>query len=248
MAHKSLQHLDHRPWPLPRSPWIIAQTWANLLFAHWRVPESSLRQQIPETLDIDTFDGEAWIGVVPFELTIRPRLMPVVPVVASFPELNVRTYVSYQGKPGVWFFSLDATSPLAVRAARRAFNLPYYDARMSCHKTGERVEFNSVRKPSIVPADFTGWYEPVSKPRKADPASLEAWLTERYCLFAANKRDQVFCTEVHHAQWPLQDARGEIETNSMTSSIGIELQGEPLLHFARHIDVVNWGPARVPTS
>ena len=110
-----LSLLEHRPWPIPQKPWVMAQTWSNLLFAHWPVDAALLRKQIPEPLQIDTFDGTGWIGVVPFELRVRPRFLPVIPRIAAFPEINVRTYVTLDGKPGVWFFSLDATSSLAVR-------------------------------------------------------------------------------------------------------------------------------------
>ena len=221
----------------------MAQTWSNLLFAHWRVPIEDLRRQIPEPLEIDTYDGEAWIGVVPFELRIRPRFLPVVPRIASFPEINVRTYVTHEGKPGVWFFSLDATSPLAVRAARWGFNLPYFDADMSCDVEGTRIRYASDR--ASKDARFVAQYEATSEPWLAEPTSLEAWLSERYCLYAVSRGGTLSRTDVHHQQWPLQNARCEIEEISMTQPIGIALDGEPLLHFARHIAVVNWRPRRV---
>lgn len=243
MIHPSLQHTTHRPWKLPRTPWVMAQTWGNLLFAHWRVPIEELRRQIPQPLEIDTFEGEAWIGVVPFELRIRPRFCPVVPRIASFPEINVRTYVTYEGKPGVWFFSLDATSAVAVRAARWSFNLPYFDARMRCEDQGDQITYSSARLEEN--AAFNAGYEPISETWFAEPDSLAAWLTERYCLYAASRSGMISRTEVHHAQWPLQDAKAEITTNSMTEPIGIALDGQPLLHFAKHISVVNWSPRRV---
>ncbi|MFK7817702.1 MAG: YqjF family protein [Planctomycetaceae bacterium] len=243
--HPSLDHADHRPWPLPRHSWAMAQTWSNLLFAHWRVPFEKLRDQIPAGLEIDTFDGDAWIGVVPFELRVRPRFCPVVPKVSAFPELNVRTYVKRDGKPGVWFFSLDATSLIAVRAARWGFNLPYFDARMSCIEENGTFDFQSERSPADVPTIFRGKYRPISEAWKSDVGSLDEWLTERYCLYAANGRGDISRTDVHHEKWPLQTAECEIETNSMTDFIGIELLGEPLLHFVKEIPVVNWLPSRV---
>lgn len=242
MRHSSLQFAGHRPWPMPIRPWVMAQTWSNLLFAHWRVPVAVLRDQIPDSLEIDLFEDEAWIGVVPFELRIRPRLFPVIPKVAAFPEINVRTYVTSNGKPGVWFFSLDATSPLAVRAARWGFNLPYFDARMSCRTTGDAVHYESRRTGTSIAANFLGEFEPTSDVFTAEAGSLEAWLTERYCLYAISKRGRVSRTEVHHAQWPLQHAGCRIEENTMTAPVGIDLKGEPLLHYARRIEVVNWTP------
>ena len=121
----------HRPWPTPRQPWILGMRWHDLLFMHWPVKSEALRPYIPPALAIESFDGTAWIGVVPFRMSaVVPRLIPPVPYLSAFPELNVRTYVSAEGKPGVWFFSLDAGNPIAVEAARDTFHLNYYNARM----------------------------------------------------------------------------------------------------------------------
>src|SRR5262245_4268389 len=125
--HASLSHIDHRPWALPRGRWTMRQSWCDLLFAHWRVPVSALRPLIPARLKIQEFDGSAWLGAVPFRMTgVMYRPLPDLPWISAFPELNLRTYVECDGKPGVWFFSLDATNPLAVWAARRFFHLPYH--------------------------------------------------------------------------------------------------------------------------
>lgn len=242
MRHISLKSTAHRPWPLPGSPWIAAQTWSNLLFAHWRVPPVTLRKLIPDGLEVDTFEDEAWIGVVPFELRIRPRLLPVIPKLAAFPEINVRTYVVHEGKPGVWFFSLDATSPLAVRGARWAFSLPYFDAQISCTESEGSFSYDSKRSRAEVPANFTGRYQPASEVFFSEPGSLDAWLTERYCLYAANNAGELLRTEVHHAQWPLQKATCRIEENTMAAPVGVDLEGEPLLHFSKRVEVVNWAP------
>ena len=215
------------------------------MFAHWRVPVDQLRALIPGGLEVDTFDGEAWIGVVPFELRIRPRFCPVIPKVASFPEINVRTYVVRDGKPGVWFFSLDATSPIAVRAARWGFDLPYFDATMSCADTGGTIAYRSERKRTDVATLFLGEYRPTSEPRMAEPGSLDEWLTERYCLYAADSRGRLSRTEVHHEKWPLCDAECSIDENTMTDWVGVELEGQPMLHFVDSIEVVNWLPERI---
>src|SRR5258706_3621107 len=131
----------HRPWALPRQPWIMAMQWHDLLFMHWPIPSARIRKYIPAALTIDTFDGVAWIGVVPFWMRgVRPRLVPALPRLSAFPELNVRTYVTAQGKPGVWFFSLDAANALAVAAARLTFHLPYFRARMRCNEIGGWIE------------------------------------------------------------------------------------------------------------
>src|SRR4051794_18976444 len=123
------EQAHQRPWPVPQSPWVMAMQWLDLLFMHWPVPAKALRSYIPRNLEIDTYDGTAWIGVVPFRMAgVRPRMTPALPWLSAFPELNVRTYVTIGGKPGVWFFSLDAGNPVAVEGARSLFHLNYYNA------------------------------------------------------------------------------------------------------------------------
>jgi uncharacterized protein YqjF (DUF2071 family) len=238
----------HRAWPLPRQPWIMSMHWHDLLFMHWPVNSNALRRYIPPTLAIDTFDGSAWIGVVSFRMRrVAPRLMPPVPYLSAFPELNVRTYVSAEGKPGVWFFSLDAGNPIAVEIARDAFHLSYYNARMTCHTTGETVQYSSVRTHcSAAPATFQGQYRPAGPAYLSTPRTLESWLTERYCLYAANRRGTLWRSDIHHRQWSLQPAEAEIERNSMTDQIRLTLPDtEPLLHFARQLEVIAWLPQRL---
>lgn len=238
---------DHRPWPRPRRPWIMAMQWRDLLFAHWRMDPAALRPHIPPPLELQTFDGSAWLAVVPFRMAdTRPRLLPAVPAVSDFPELNVRTYVTAGGKPGVWFFSLDAANPLAVEVARLTFHLPYVHATMRCEPEGDGVRYLSRRGPRVArPAAFAGTYRPTGPAYAAAPGSLEHWLTERYCLYAANRRGRVWRGEIDHAPWPLQPAEAEIAHNSMAAPLGLRLDGPPLLHFARRIDVVAWGLERV---
>src|ERR1700719_3421285 len=134
----------HRPWPLPSVPWIMAQSWHDLLFAHWQVDAGELRPHIPPQLAIDTFEGNAWLGVVPFRMSgVRLRWTPALPWLSAFPELNVRTYVTMQDKPGVWFFSLDAANAVAVAAARLSFHLPYFRARITCSACGGWIQYSS---------------------------------------------------------------------------------------------------------
>jgi len=245
MTHISLSQVDHRPWPLPAGPWAMAQRWSKLLFAHWPVAVDELREQIPAALDIDVFDGTGWIGVVPFELRIRPRGLPVVPRVAAFPEINVRTYVSCGCKPGVWFFSLDATSPIAVRLARWTFYLPYFLADIAADSTGSSMHFKSHRLTPGTAAHFEARYRPNSEVFLAVPGTLEHWLTERYCLYASNAAGAIYRTDVQHAPWPLQTAEWDLQVNSMADPVGIALNGPPILHFANTIEVVNWLPQKV---
>ena len=142
-----VEETSHRPWPLPETTWVQAQTWDHLLFAHWRVDHDSLRAIVPEQIPIDTFDGSAWLGVTPFRITgFRLRGLPPAPVVSSFPEINVRTYSTIDGKAGIWFFSLDTSSRLAVEAARIAYRLPYHHARITDTRRGDRIEYRSERR------------------------------------------------------------------------------------------------------
>ena len=232
-----VEETAHRPWPLPETEWIQAQTWDHLLFAHWRVPEAELRRHVPVQLPLDIFDGSAWIGITPFRLAgLRVRGLLPVPYFSSFLELNTRTYVSLDGKPGIYFFSLDAESAFAVEAARRLYRLPYFRARMSA-LFGADISYSSERAEGRR-ATFRGTYRPTGEPQPASPRSLEHFLTERYCLFTLHE-GRTHWAEIHHPPWPLQPAEAEIEENTMPPE-GIELGGEPLLHYSRRQDVVIW--------
>jgi len=143
---ESLRQQDHRPWPVPDRPWLMGQTWEDLLFAHWRVDPEALRKLLPTGVVLDTFADEAWLGITPFRVTgLRARGTVPLPYVSSFVELNVRTYVTQGGKGGIWFFSLDATSPLAVAAARRTYHLRYFRTRASLARDDDEIEFSSSR-------------------------------------------------------------------------------------------------------
>lgn len=241
--HPSLAHLDHRPWPIPTRAWTWRQSWRDLLFAHWPIEARALRPLIPDGLDIQEFGGTAWIGVVPFRMSgVMHRPLPDLPWISAFPELNVRTYVERDGRPGVWFLSLDATNPFAVWAARTFFHLPYFRARMALDRRGDRIAYRSERSA----ARFEGEYGPVAEVYLSTPGSVEHWLTERYCLYARDRAGRLWRNDVHHAPWPLQKAGAEIRVNTMLSPHGLEVSGAPhLLHFARRIDVVVWSGEHV---
>lgn len=239
---------DHRPYPLPDGPWVLAMSWRDLLFMHWPVPEGWLRPLIPPELELDAFDGSAWLGVVPFRMMgVRPRLFPAVPALSDFPEINLRTYVTADGKPGVWFFSLDAHNKLAVRLARATFSLPYFDASMSSEVEGEWVRYASTRTHrGAAPARFSGSYRSLGGRFDSSPGTLENFLTERYCLYSADGKGRARRGEIQHEMWPLESAEVEVEELDMTSQIGVTLPDtEPVLHFARRLDVLAWPPKRV---
>ncbi|PKL78895.1 MAG: hypothetical protein CVV27_02680 [Candidatus Melainabacteria bacterium HGW-Melainabacteria-1] len=240
-TEKILLQTAHRPWPLPPGPWVMTQSWCDLLFAHWPIDPALLRPLIPAGIELDTFDGKAWIGVVPFRMeNVTPRGVPAMPWISAFPELNVRTYVSDGSKPGVWFFSLDCSNPVAVRVARAGFHLPYYDARMALQRTGDWVRYSSHRTHSNAhPADLRALYRPRGRAYLARSGSLEHWLTERYCLYA-NGGGRLWRGEIQHLPWPLQRAEADFELNTMALPIGLRPAGVPLLHFVRRIDVLVW--------
>jgi uncharacterized protein YqjF (DUF2071 family) len=226
----------------------MAQTWHDLLFAHSRIDAALLRPQIPSALEIDTFDGEAWIAVVPFRMSgVRLRMSPPVPGLSAFPELNVRTYVKADGKPGVWFFSLDATNAVAVAAARLTFHLPYFRARMSCVERDGWIHYDSRRTHrGAAPAGLRGRYRPVGECFEAARGTPEHFLTERYCLYAATAKGRVVRGEIHHPPWQLQVAEAGFEKNTMIEAAGLPFPaGKPLLHFARRQNMVAWAPRAI---
>lgn len=237
----------HRPWPIPSWPWALAMQWHDLLFMHWPLPAELLRPLIPLPLQIDTFDGMAWLGIVPFRMAgVHAHYLPAIPPMAAFAELNVRTYVTMGGKPGVWFFSLDATDRLAVRGARAAFRLPYYDAQIEIGCDDGLIHYASRRTHhAAAPAELMVSYRPDGPVFLAAVDSLDRWLTERYCLYVANRHGAVWRGDIHHARWPLQPATATIERNTMAAALRLALPDQaPLLHFARRQDVVAWTLAR----
>lgn len=238
----ALEATGHRPWPLPRRPWLMAQSWEDLLFAHWRVPVAALRAVVPAAIPIDTYDGSAWLGVTPFRVSAaRPRGLPHLSGLTAFDETNVRTYATVDGRPGIYFLSLDAASQLAVCGARRAYRLPYFLATASVERAGEWVQYDIERVSGDgPPAALSARYAATGAPFQASPGSLEWFLTERYCLYALDADGDVLRADIHHRPWPLTPARAVLARNTMAEPFGIRLAGEPLLHLARRQDVLIW--------
>jgi uncharacterized protein len=230
--------IAHRPWPPPVEPWVMAQTWDDLLFAHYRVAAEELARLVPQGLEIDQHDGSAWLGVTPFMISaFRLRGTLPLPRLSSFPELNVRTYVTVDDKPGIWFFSLDTSSLLAVEGARRAYKLPYFRARLSVERRDEWILCNCQRLADSKRI-FEGRYRPAGDAFNAEPGSLEWFLTERYCLYAIDQ-GRLHRAEIQHPPWPLQPADAQLGTNTMPPA-GIDLGRSPICHFSRRQDVLIW--------
>ncbi|MBK8979980.1 MAG: DUF2071 domain-containing protein [Planctomycetes bacterium] len=225
--------------PSARGAWVMAMRWQQLLFAHWPVPAAALRPHIaplggPAGLELDEHDGTAWLAVVPFRMTgVRPRCVPALPRLSRFCELNLRTYVTCQGRPGVWFFSLDAADPLAVRVARAAFHLPYFDARMGLVAEADgTIRYRSERTHRGAPAArFVASYRPTGAPFRAAPGSREWFFTERYSLYTADRRGRLLRGDVLHEPWVLQAAEWEPQECDMGRIAGVELPARGVAHL-----------------
>jgi len=244
----------HRPWPLPPGQWLMTQSWHDLLFAHYAMEPQTIRALVPETLTVDLYHGTAWISVVPFWIrNLRPPGFPALPGISHFPELNVRTYVTYRDKngvekPGVYFFSLDAGNLSAVWGARLFYRLPYWHAGMKVEGKDE-IQYRSRRihgpKAKNGMPEWRGVYRPIGPVKTATPGSLPEFLAERYCLYAWN-RGRLYRSEIHHLPWPLQPAEAQIEINSMCQPLGLDLPAEAdIMHFSRTLKVLIWPPVRL---
>ena len=221
---------------------VMHMRWRDLAFFHWPIDAEPLRQRLPPAIRLDTFAGQAWIGISPFLMTaVRPAYLPPLPGISAFPEINVRTYVIANGVPGIWFFSLDAAQAVAVRAARMAFNLPYHHARVSMEREADGVRWRSERSQSgAAPAVFSASYRPTGNRYSTKPGDLDHWLTERYCLYSVSHVGKAFRLSIDHRQWPLQPAEGEIIDNTLLAADHLPpVSGPPLVHFAKELDV--WG-------
>ncbi len=232
---------SHRPWAVPNLPWTMKQTWSNLLFAHYPIKFDVLRKLVPEALPLDSYNGMCWIGVVPFRMSgVRLRGLPPIPGTDQFPELNVRTYVTLDGKPGVYFFSLDAANWLAVKGAKTLYHLPYWYSEMKIKNSGANVEFESKRlhDPEI---ELSCSYRPISEPFQAAKGSFEEWMVERYCFYTLNSSGVPLRCDILHEPWILQKAEAVFKHNSVLSKQGIAVESDlPILHFAKKIEVRAW--------
>ena len=255
----------------PRGLPLMHQNWGKLLFMHWPIDAELLRPLIPSQLAIDTFDGSAWIGEIPFTMWgIRASFLPPIPGTSAFHELNVRAYVHLNGVPGVWFFSLDAANSLAVWGARTFYHLSYFNADMSLTQQGNTIEYLSRRRDALTYGEFfaaeaaevpgaanaerfrnypraelnASWTigEPLPQ---STPGSIEFFLTERYCLYSLH-RNRLYRSRIFHGPWPLRKATLNARQSTMIESLGIaEPQEEPLLHYAEAIAVDIWPLKRV---
>ncbi|MFL6467204.1 MAG: YqjF family protein [Pyrinomonadaceae bacterium] len=225
----------------PEGSPVMQQSWDKMLFMHWRLPVDVLRPLIPEPLQIDTFDGDAWIALAPFTLwNVRPVYVPPIPMISSFHETNVRTYVHLDGEPGVWFFSLDANSALTVWGARIFYHLPYFYSQIDLTENGNTIDY-TLKRPAENRARFHArWTISESAPDEAVPGSLDFFLVERYCLYTEYNK-QIYRCRIHHQPWPLRPATlHEYESDLFSANSLPEQQRDALLHAAGPVNVDVW--------
>ena len=234
-------HVSHRPWPLPHLPWMMKQTWTDLLFANYPIKLEVLQKLVPNVLPLDSFNGMGWIGVVPFHMTdIRLRGLPSLPGTDRFPELNIRTYVTLDGKPGVYFFSLDAAHWLAVWVAKTFYHLPYMYADLILKHNGPIIDFESKRR-SGENAKLVCNYWPISEPYHAAKGSFDEWMSARYCFYTLNNKGMPLRCDLLHQPWLLQHAEAVFSQNTILSNQGIQVESDqPILHFSKKMEVRTW--------
>lgn len=234
---------------LPRSsklPWILSMEWHDVLFLHWPVPKESLRPFIPDQLSIETYDGSAWLGIVPFTMShIRPRLCPSLPYVSNFPEINIRTYVTDGTASGVWFHSLDASSWISVNVARFTYSLNYYHADMNVHKDGNEIRYRS-RRESYESGEFlfNGSYTPTTNSTD-EPPSLTQFLTSRYYLFSSDNRGNLYRGLIRHDPWELMDADYDIDRLSISNHPAPPDESPASILYDSHQKVHAWLPEKI---
>ena len=239
----------HRPWPLPPSPWVLAQTCHHQLFVHDRVAPESLRPLLPDALALDLHDGHAYLGVTAFEVGgLRLRGVLPLPVVSSFLQVNVRTYVTADDRPGIWFFSLDTTSALAAEVARRLYGAPFFQASIATRPEHGWTALSSARTGGDRPAVLEARFRATGRGARPRRGTVEHFLAERYCLYATGRGGTLQRAEIHHRPWTLRGAELEVDLNTMAPA-GVEpLGGPPLAWYSETQDLLLWSPQPVAAS
>lgn len=237
--NKAFLDTRHRPFPLPDKKWLMTQTWENLLFCHWPVEYDVIRQHVPAELELDTYEGRCWIGIIPFQVNkMRLRKMPPVPYLRTYLELNVRTYVSYKGVPGVYFFTLDADKSLAVLGGKVGALLPYREAKIKMTKKRGFVHFESdACGPDWMKGKLKLHYQPVSRAYSPSADSLEYWLFERYCFFTIGKKN-IYRGDIHHTRWKIEQANVLME--EVPSYLNDIATHPPVCHYSHKKQAFMW--------
>lgn len=245
--HEEFLETRQRPFPIPDGPWLVTQTWNNLLFSHWPIPSKIIKEHLPSSLEVDLFDGQAWVGIIPFYVNhMRIRGLPSIPYFHAYVELNVRTYVTYKGTPGIYFFSLDANKWMHVIGAKIGAFLPYRYASMDMKEENHIIHFYSRRKHTKSEGEqLKLTYQSSSEIYLPNPDSLEYWLFERYCFFTS-RGNYLYRGDIHHDRWRVSDAKVMIHANSMASFLPHKyIESQPLVHFSRKKQVFAWALKRL---
>jgi hypothetical protein len=257
-AGSLLYSVAHRPWMPPDSQWLLSQNWNDLLLAHFAIAPEALRRLVPEALTLELYDGAAWLTISPFCTShMRPSGVPPLPGFSFFPQVNLRTYVTVEGKPGLYYFSVDTASLTAVWGARVFFRMQYWHSKIQVSgatiqarkATGSAIHFSASRlhgpQAANGAAKLEVSYAPEGEAERARRGSLDEFLTERYCVYSWN-RGKFYRTEVHHQPWPLQRVRVEFRANSLADPLGLTLPKEPdVCHFSRSLKMLAWAPERI---
>lgn len=258
-AGSLLYEVEHRPWPPPDAQWLLSQSWNDLFMLHYAVEPATLRRLVPDGLTLELYDGAAWLTVMAFAAShVRPSGVPPLPRLSFFPQINLRTYVTAQDKPGVYYLSVDCGNLSAVWFARMFFRLEYWHA--SIQVTGATVRAprdgdgllhyraRRLHGPSSSqgPARLDVDYAPLGEARQARPRTLDHFLAERYCVYS-RRGERYYRIEVHHQPWPLQRAAVDVHANTLAAPLGLSLPLPPqLTHFSRSIKLLSWAPERLP--
>jgi uncharacterized protein YqjF (DUF2071 family) len=232
--HWEFTELDHRPFSLPSSQWIMTQVWNDVLFMHWPVARDCIQSLLPRCLELDCYENTPWISFVLYNITnSRLRGFPPIPPFSSLPGLNIRTYVTYKGIPGIYFFSLDAPQLSAVLGAKWTTGLPYRFAKMNYKKEIDTIEFSSSFLGSRGEENFHVVYNPSSYMYEADPDNLDYWLLERYRMYSIRK-EKLYHMDIHHDQWKVSDVKVDHLENSMAPYLPQEtFLTQPNIHYSR---------------
>ena len=242
---KILKERNHRPYSLPEWPWVTTQRWENVLFLHWQFSPNVLKPHIPKQLQLDLYDAAAWIGIVFFQVKgMRLRSMPALPRLSSFLQLNVRTYVTYNGLPGVYFFSLDVDSKFACLLAKTIYSLPFRRADVKLDRQGDYMNMVYARKKGSFAGEMSCSYAPVSAVFQAQINTFDHWLLERYCLWNIRKND-LWRTDIHHTKWNFQKAEVILHSHSMAGYLHRKsFLDHPLVHYAAMKQALFWLPVK----
>ncbi|MBS4202106.1 DUF2071 domain-containing protein [Bacillus sp. FJAT-49732] len=238
-----LQETNHRPYPIPSKKWIMRQKWSNVFFMHWPIQPELLQPYIPSSIEVDTYDGFAWLGVIIFNIDgIYLRGFPPVSFRPAFPEINLRTYVKCDNKPGIYFLSLDVDDWTSYTLAKRWLNVPYHPAKISIQKNVDTFHYESLRMGSSnTPIVCKGSFTPQSNIFHPNSDTIDHWLSERYCFFSNDQRSNMYCLDIHHHPWPLQKADAVIKKNDLFKPFSFHLEDEkPILHFSQGVEALIW--------